>query len=137
MNKHHHVVKRLCKLRRLFMQCVFIVLLGFISHFVHAQANQDPTFVGLPSSITFTGFNQAPFFVLSTGTFDDPDSGSNNVSLFMQASSGTFGFANPAANGINIFGNGTGNVEFRGPVSNIKTYLNIGTNVQYLSLIHI
>ena len=131
MNKHHHLVKRFCKLRRLFIQCIFVVSLGFISHFAHAQTNQDPTFVGLDTAPrTFTGFSSV-IFGIDAGTFNDVDSGSNDVSLFMVASAGTFGFANPALDGIDIFGNGSGNVEFRGPVSNIEAYLNIPSNIRY------
>ncbi|ERM80577.1 hypothetical protein P872_12685, partial [Rhodonellum psychrophilum GCM71 = DSM 17998] len=94
--------------------------------------NDDPTFIGLPASITVVE-DVSPSYLsnaLSAGTFNDVDAGSNDVTLILTVSSGTLGFANPQGI-ISIIGNGTSVANLVGTVTNIESYLSINTNVSY------
>lgn len=97
-----------------------------------SAVNDDPTFTGLPSSITVTE-DVSPSFLsnaLSAGTFADIDAGGNDVTLTLSLNSGTFGFANPGGT-IAISGNGTNNAMLTGTAANIETYLSVNSNVFY------
>ncbi|MDO9551044.1 Ig-like domain-containing protein, partial [Rhodonellum sp.] len=94
--------------------------------------NDDPTFIGLPASITVVE-DVSPSYLsnaLSAGTFNDVDAGSNDVTLILTVSSGTLGFANPQGI-ISIIGNGTSVANLVGTVTNIESYLSTNTNVSY------
>ncbi|MFC5281964.1 putative Ig domain-containing protein [Pedobacter alpinus] len=95
--------------------------------------NDDPTFTGLPASVTVVedAINADLSGALSSGTFNDIDAGSNNVTLTLSVNQGTLNYANPFGTGVNITGPGTSTGTFTGTVQNIETYLNINTNVVY------
>lgn len=95
--------------------------------------NDDPTFTGLPASITVledasgSSLNGA----LSNGTFSDIDAGSSSVVLFVTTSSGTFSFANPGGIPVTLAGNVTPTISITGSQAAIEAYISINSNISY------
>jgi len=95
-----------------------------------AGVNDDPTFVGIINSITVVE-DEYPAYLrnaLSSGTFEDIDAGSNDVSLTIATSQGNIAVANPAGYGISQSGHNTPTLTLTGPVSNIESFLTINSN---------
>ena len=93
--------------------------------------NDDPTLTGLPASITVTE-DVASDVDLSSATFADVDAGSNNVSLVITAAAGTLSAV--SGGDVSIYNSGTSSINLYGTVSNIDTYLNTASNIQYTTV---
>ena len=93
--------------------------------------NDDPTLTGLPASITVTE-DVASDVDLSSATFADVDAGSNNVSLVITAAAGTLSAV--SRGDVSISNSGTSSINLYGTVSNIDTYLNTASNIQYTTV---
>lgn len=91
--------------------------------------NVDPTLTNAPSSITVAE-DTASSVDLSAATFADADSGNNAVTFKITASAGTL-FAT-GANSVTVAGNATAALTLSGTVANIDTFLNTGSNIQYI-----
>ena len=93
--------------------------------------NDDPTLTGLPASITVTE-DVASNVDLSSATFADLDAGSSDVSLVITAAAGTLSAV--SGGGVLISNSGTSSINLLGTVSNIDTYLNTASNIQYTTV---
>ena len=98
--------------------------------------NDDPTFTGLPTSITI---NEDEYFAhlrnaLSDGVFADIDAGSNAVSLTLHVDKGVIMFAANGGISVTISGNGSPTAIITGTAAAIESYLNINTNILYRPL---
>ncbi len=103
------------------------VALGTVNVDITA-VNDDPAISGLPTDITVEE-NAASNVDLSAATFSDADSGASDVTLTIAAGSGTLTAS--SSGGVAISGSGTGTLTLTGTVSNIDTYLNTASNIQY------
>ncbi|MGS2741045.1 Ig-like domain-containing protein [Sinomicrobium sp. M5D2P17] len=94
--------------------------------------NDDPTFDGLPASVTVMEDAEIAYLsnALSDATFADVDAGDNDVTLVLSVNEGTLNFANPGGV-ITITGFGTPTAYLTGTVANIETYLSTNTNAAY------
>ncbi|HPE15498.1 MAG TPA: IPT/TIG domain-containing protein [Oscillospiraceae bacterium] len=90
--------------------------------------NDDSAVTGLPSDIT-AAENTAGNVDLSTATFSDADSGTNDVSLTLTASGGTLSAS--SGGGVAVSGSGSAALTLTGTASSIDTYLNTASNIQY------
>ena len=90
--------------------------------------NDAPTLTGLPASITVTE-DVASNVDLSSATFADLDAGLSDVSLVITAAAGTLSAV--SGGGVSISNSGTSSINLFGTASNINTYLNTASNIQY------
>jgi len=91
--------------------------------------NDDPTETGtFPTDITVSE-DIAGNFDLSGLTLADADAGASSVVLTSTASAGTL--AATSGGGVTVGGSGTGTLTLTGTVSNIDTFLNTASNIQY------
>ena len=90
--------------------------------------NDDPTLTGLVSDITVVE-DTASNVDLSAVTLSDVDSGSNDITLTITAGAGTLAASD--SGGVTIGNTGTSAITLTGTVSEIDTYLNTASNIQY------
>ena len=102
-------------------------LLGTININI-AAVNDDPNIAGLPSNITVTE-NTASNVDLSAASFSDVDAGANSVTLTLTVNTGILSAS--SGGGIAVSGSGTSELTLTGTVSNIDTYLDTASNIQY------
>ena len=93
--------------------------------------NDDPTLTGLPASIRVTE-DVASDVDLSSATFADVDAGLNDVSLVITAAAGTLSAV--SGGDVSIYNSGTSSINLSGTASNIDTYLNTASNIQYTTV---
>ncbi|MEB2779835.1 MBG domain-containing protein [Algoriphagus sp. C2-6-M1] len=92
------------------------------------SVNDDPTVSDLPTDISVVE-NTASNVDLSAATFDDPDAGSNDITLELGVSTGTLAASD--ADGVTVAGSGTVTLTLTGTASEIDTYLNTASNIKY------
>ncbi len=90
--------------------------------------NDDPSISGLPADVTVVE-DTAGNVDLSTATFSDVDSGTGSVTLTLAAGSGVLSAT--SSGDVTISGSGTATLILSGTASNIDTYLNTASNIQY------
>ncbi len=90
--------------------------------------NNNPTASGIPSDITVTE-DTASNVDLSAMTLTDVDSTDPDFTLTITAGSGTLSAS--TGGGVTVSGSGTSTLNLTGTVSNIDTFLNTASNVQY------
>jgi len=90
--------------------------------------NDDPTATGVPTDVTVTE-DVASNVDLSAITLSDVDSGAGSVTFTLVASAGTL--TSSSGGGVTVGGSGTGTLTLAGTVSNIDTFLNTASNIQY------
>jgi 6-phosphogluconolactonase (cycloisomerase 2 family) len=93
-------------------------------------ANDDPSMSDLPTSIDVTE-DVASNIDLSAATFSDPDSGSNVITLSLAVEAGTLAASDTG--GVTVADSGTAQITLTGTVSNLDTYLNTSSSIQYTS----
>lgn len=95
--------------------------------------NDDPTFSGLPASITVLEDASGSSLIgaLSNGTFSDIDAGSSEVVLFVTTSSGTFSLAAPGGIPVTLAGNAFPTISITGSQAAIEAYISINSNIVY------
>ncbi|TXE06930.1 MBG domain-containing protein [Algoriphagus aquimarinus] len=93
-----------------------------------SSVNDDPTVSGLPTDISVVE-NTASNVDLSAATFNDPDAGSNDITLELGVSTGTLAASD--AGGVTVVGTGTVTLILTGTASEIDTYLNTASNINY------
>jgi len=103
------------------------VALGTVNIDITA-VNDDPTIAGLVSDVTVTE-DTASNIDLSAATFTDVDAGGSNITLTLTAGAGTL--AATSGSGVTVGGTGTGTLTLTGTVSNIDSFLNTASNIQY------
>ncbi len=89
--------------------------------------NDAPTGTGLPATLTVAE-DAASNIDLSALALADADSGSGSITLTLVASEGTL--AGSASTGITLGGSGS-TLTVSGTVTDVDTYLNTATNIQY------
>ncbi|WP_236262685.1 beta strand repeat-containing protein, partial [Caenispirillum salinarum] len=89
--------------------------------------NDDPTLTGLPSDVTVTE-DQGSNLDLSAVTLGDVDP-SDTLTVTLTASAGTM--AATTGGGVTVGGTGTGTLTLSGLASDIDTFLNTASNIQY------
>ncbi|WP_338224309.1 MBG domain-containing protein [Algoriphagus confluentis] len=97
-------------------------------HVIISAVNDDPTFTGLPTSITVLD-GVASNIDLSAATFEDPDSGNGNVTLSFLVSGGTL--AASSGNGVTVTFPIPGAMNLDGTATAIANFLTTPTNIQY------
>ena len=102
------------------------VALGTVNMDITA-VNDDPSISGLASDVTVTE-ETASDLDLSASAFADVDS-AGDVIVTLTAGSGTMAASN--SGGVVIGGSGTGSLTLTGTVTEINTFLNTASNVQY------
>ena len=102
-------------------------LLGTVSVNI-AAVNDDPNVTGLPTDIT-AAENTASNVDLSAASFSDVDAGSNSVTLILTVNTGILSAS--SGGGVAVAGSGTSELTLTGTVSNIDTYLDTASNIQY------
>ncbi len=90
--------------------------------------NDDPSATGIPTNISMTEDTTANVD-LSAITLSDVDAGSNDITLALSASAGSLTAAD--SGGVTVSGSGSTAITLTGTVSEIDTYLNAATNIQY------
>ncbi|MFC6100210.1 Ig-like domain-containing protein [Olivibacter domesticus] len=103
-------------------------------HFSVEAINDDPTFAGLPVSITIDE-DESPAYLrnaLSDGIFADVDARNNEVSLTLHVDMGVIVFAANGGIPITISGNGSSTAVITGTATAIESYININSNIAYL-----
>ena len=103
------------------------VSLGSVNVDISA-VNDNPTATGLPSDISFTE-DTAASLDLSAVTLADVDSSDPDFVLTLAASTGTLSAV--SGGNVTVSGSGSGTLTLTGTVSNIDTYLNTSSNIQY------
>ncbi|SMO60169.1 hypothetical protein SAMN06265219_1061, partial [Gracilimonas mengyeensis] len=93
-----------------------------------SAVNDDPAISSLPASITVNE-DVTSNVDLSAATFSDPDAGANSITLTLTAGAGTLTAS--SGGGVTTGGSGTGTLTLTGTASNIDTYLNTASNIQY------
>nr|CRH05300.1 protein of unknown function [Candidatus Magnetococcus massalia] len=96
--------------------------------FTVSAVNDDPAIASLPTDITVTE-DVASDVDLSAASLTDADSSSSDITLTIAAGSGAL--AASTGGGVTIGGSGTSTLTLTGAVSDVDTYLNTASNIQY------
>src|SRR5690606_38363132 len=95
--------------------------------------NINPTLTGLPSELTIT--EDAPpavppsEFDISSVVIEDPDIGSGELTLILDADGGRFSLS--AGGPLTLSGNGTSRIGIKGTLALVNNYINFPTNMYY------
>ena len=96
---------------------------------IPSSGNVDPTITGLPTSITVDEDATTDEFDISTATISDPDVGSGNLTLTLEATGGIFDIANDP--GLVWTGNLTSEFIATGNLTNLNNYINSPSNIRF------
>ena len=103
------------------------VTLGTVNIDITA-VNDDPEMTGIPTDITVVE-NTVSDVDLSTATLTDVDASVNSITFTLTAAQGILSAT--SGGGVTVSGSGTATLTLSGSVSNIDTYLNTASFIQY------
>ncbi|WP_200978007.1 MBG domain-containing protein [Echinicola sp. 20G] len=106
-----------------------VVDLDDLSYTISSSGNVDPTITGLPTDITVGEDAVSDVFDISAATISDPDAGSGELTLTLEATGGIFDIANDP--GIVWTGNLTRVFTATGNLTNLNNYINSPTNIYF------
>ncbi|UCS92362.1 gliding motility-associated C-terminal domain-containing protein [Echinicola marina] len=94
-----------------------------------AGVNDDPTIIGLPSSITVEEDATEDPFDISAATIGDIDAESGELTITLEATGGIFDIA--AGTGITITGHMSGLLTLTGNLTDLNNYINSPSNIYF------
>ncbi|WP_335964730.1 MBG domain-containing protein [Galbibacter sp. PAP.153] len=106
-----------------------VVDLDDLSYTIGSPGNVDPVITGLPTDITVEEDATTDVFDISAATISDPDAGSGELTLTLEATGGIFDIATGTS--ITITGHLTSNLTLIGNLTNLNNYINIPTNIYF------